>query len=449
MSQAPTSASGLVKVTATSGTRRVDLVLPAAVPVAELLPELARSVGLLDGATVYGGYRLVTQEGRELAADASLTMQGVEDGVVLTVAAGVDDPAPRVYDDVVEAMTDIVERDLKPWEPTSGRRTSLVAAALLLGLGAIALLIQDGTLAAAAAALVAVALVTGGIVLSRAQGEPEAAVAVAWMGCTYAAVAGVMLAPDGQLFGMPVAAAGGGALLAGLVSLVGLGEGRTLVIPPVVVGAIFLATGLVMEAAAFDAGVVLTTALVLMVIVGSVFPWLALGATGTSVDQLFTVTDITADPDEVDAHEVGADARIAHEILVAVSATVGLLLVLIAPLAVDLGLFGMLVAVMCSLVVMLRTRQYRVGSEVLVGLVSGIVGLASVAISVLWLHPEWRPAAAVALAAAGAVLLALTLLPSTPSVRRGRLGDVAETVALVSLPPLLILATGVFAAIRG
>ena len=48
---------------------------------------------------------------------------------------------------------------------------------------------------------------------------------------------------------------------------------------------------------------------------------------------------------------------------------------------------------------MLRTRQYRVGSEVLVGLVSGIVGLASVAISVLWLHPEWRPTAAVVLAA--------------------------------------------------
>ena len=145
MSQAPTSASGLVKVTVTSGTRRVDLVLPAAVPVAELLPELVRSVGLLDGSTVYGGYRLVTQEGRELAPDASLTMQGVEDGVVLTVAAGVDEPAPRVYDDVVEAMTDIVERDLKPWQPATGRRTAMAAASLLLGLGAVALLIQGGT----------------------------------------------------------------------------------------------------------------------------------------------------------------------------------------------------------------------------------------------------------------------------------------------------------------
>ena len=34
------AASGLVRVTVASGTRRVDLVLPGAVPVAELVPEL-------------------------------------------------------------------------------------------------------------------------------------------------------------------------------------------------------------------------------------------------------------------------------------------------------------------------------------------------------------------------------------------------------------------------
>ena len=137
MSQATTGTSGLVRVTVASGSRRVDLVLPGAVPVAELLPELARSVGLLDAATVYGGYRIVTAEGRALAADAGLVMQGVEDGGLLTVAAGVDDAPPRVYDDVVEAMTDVVEHDLKPWEPASGRRTALVAAGMLMALGAV------------------------------------------------------------------------------------------------------------------------------------------------------------------------------------------------------------------------------------------------------------------------------------------------------------------------
>ena len=85
----------------------------------------------------------------------------------------------------------------------------------------------------------------------------------------------------------------------------------------------------------------------------------------------------------------------------------------------------------------------------LVGLVSGVLGLLSIAVAMLWLHPDWRPTAAVVLAASGAVLLAVTLLPSTPSVRRGRFGDLAESVALLSLLPLLVLATGVFSAIRG
>ncbi|GAA4724841.1 type VII secretion integral membrane protein EccD [Nocardioides endophyticus] len=442
--------SGLVRVTVASGSRRVDLVLPGAVPVAELVPELARSVGLLDPSTVYGGYRLVTADGRELATDAGLVIQGVEDGGLITVAAGVDDDAPRVYDDVVEAMTDIVEHDLRPWSPAAGRRTALWAAGLFMALGAVALLIQRGSLlAGVAAVVVSAALVTGAIVLSRAQREPEAAVAVAWMGALYAAVAGLMLVTDNPFFGPPVAAAGGAAMAAGLVCLVGLGQGRTLVLPTVVAGAVFLLTGLLMQAADFDPAVVLTVALVLVVILGSVFPWLALGATSTSVDQLYNVADITAEPRPVDPARVGSDARIAHEILVAVSATVGLLLVLIAPLAVSLGLSGALVAVLCCAVVMLRTRQYRTGPEVLVGLVSGIVGLLSAAVAALWVHPDWRPTIAVVLAASGAVLLAVTLLPATPSVRRGRLGDVAESVALLALIPVTVVAVGVFSAIRG
>jgi hypothetical protein len=205
----------------------------------------------------------------------------------------------------------------------------------------------------------------------------------------------------------------------------------------------------VMRSSDGDPAIVLTTTLVLVVLAGSVFPWLALGATGTTVEQLYSTADITADPADVDPRRVGADARVAHEILIAISATVGLLLVLIAPLAVDLGLSGTLLALVASLVVMLRTRQYRTGTEVLVGLVSGILGLVSVAVSILWMHPDWRPTAAVALAATGAVLLAVTLLPSTPSVRRGRFGDIAESVALLALLPLLVVATGIFASVRG
>ncbi|MBM7507945.1 type VII secretion integral membrane protein EccD [Nocardioides salarius] len=460
MSPAPASATALVRVTVASGSRRVDLVLPGAVPLAEMVPELARSVGLLDPMTVHGGYRVRTAEGRLLATDAGLVVQGVEDGALLAVTAGVDDPAPRVYDDVVEAMTDVVERDLRPWSPASGRLTALGAAGLLMAMGAAALLVQSDTvLAGSAAGVVAAVLVAGSVVLSRAQGEPEAAVAVAWMATAYAAVAGLLLALDsaplgtagpGDLSGAAVAAGGLGAVLAGLVALLGLGDGRALVLPPVVVGAAFCVVGLVLRAGGgVDVGVLLATLLVLVVLMGSLFPWLALGMTGARVEQIYSTADITADPDDVDPDQVGREARLAHEILLAITATVGLLLVLVAPVAVDLGLSGTMLALVCCGVVMLRTRQYRAGSEVLVGLVAGIAGLASVAVALLWLQPQWRPTTALVLASAGAVLLAVTLLPGPPSVRRGRLGDVAESLCLLALVPLALLATGVFSAIAG
>lgn len=448
MAQPTSRPSGLVRVTVTSGNRRVDLVLPGTVPVTELVPELARSVGLLDPHTVHAGYRLTTLHGRELVGGSGLAMQGVEDGALLTVSAGADDEPPRVYDDVVEAMADVVEGELKPWEPATGRRTALAAAGLLMVLGGGALWAQSSTRAAVAALVAAFALVTGAVVLARAQHEPEVAVAVAWMGAGYAAVAGFMLAPDGVTLGLPVAGAGGGALLVGAAALVGLGEGRALAISPVVVGAIFLATGLVVQVARFDPALVLTAALTLVIVLGSSFPWLALGATGVTVDRLCPGQDILADPAPVEPAQVSADARVAHEVLVSVKAAVGVLLLLVAPLAVSLGLSGTLLALTCCAVVMLRTRRYRTGPEVLVGLVSGVLGLASVAVAVVWMHPGWRPTAAVLLAVSGVGLLAVTMLSPAPSVRRGRLGDLAESTALLSLLPLLVLATGVLPTIR-
>ena len=460
MSQGSSVTSGLIRLTIASGTRRVDLVLPGSIPVAELVPELARSVGLLDASTVYGGYRLVTQDGRSLANDAGLTMQGIEDGGLLTVTAGVDDRAPRVYDDVVEAMADVVENELRPWEPAAGRRTALGAGSMMLGLGALALLLTgESLLGGVAAAVIAVLLVVGGVVLARAQDEPEAAVAVSLLAAVYAAVAGLLLAPgdlpawswplDERFFDAPLLGAGLGVLGVGVIAVIGLQEGRVLVIPAVVVGAVLVASAVLIRVASLEPSVVLTVLMTLVVLAGSIFPWLALGVTGTRVEQLYSLHDITADPEEIDPDEVGRDARVGHEILLAVSATVGTLLVLFAPFAVGRGVYGTILAGVCCLAVMFRTRQYRTGAEVLAGLTSGILGLVSVAVAMLLIHDSWRSGAAIALAGVGAGLLGLTLVPASPSVRRGRLGDVVETFTLLSLLPLMVLGAGFVAAVAG
>lgn len=452
MSQGATSAStsGLVRVTVASDIRRVDLVLPGSLPVAELLPELARSVGLLDAATVYGGYRLITQDGRRLVGDAGLTIQGVPDGALLTVTSGVDDEPERVYDDVVEAMADVVERDLTPWRPAAGRRTALTAACLLLALGGLALYLQRGSdVGAFSACALAGLLVIAAIVLNRAQHEREASVSLAWMGAGYAAIGGLMLTPDDGFSPPAIAAAGAGALLAGVIALSGMLAGRVLVLPAIVLGGVFTVLGLLMDGLSVeDPRTLITVVMVVTVIAGSLLPWLALGATRTKVEQIYTTADITNDPTPIRPGTVREDAIVGHEILLAVTASVGAFLVLTAPMAVSLGVSGTFLVLAACAVLMLRTRQYRAGTQVLVGLGSGVLGLVAVAGSVLALHPDWRPTVAVILAAVGAVLLTATLIPASPSVRRGRLGDLAEIVALVSLLPLLVLATGLFDAIR-
>ena len=351
-------------------------------------------------------------------------------------------------------------RDLRAWEPAAARRTALAAAGLLLGGGAVTLVTQRGSLVAAGSALVgAVALLVGAVLLSRARHERAVPVAMAWTASAYAAAAGLVSMGHDRLPGLPVAAAGVGALLAGSIALVGLGEGRVLATPPMGVGAVLVATGLVTRATAFDPAVVLVTALVLAVMAGSVFPWLAVGATGTVGRHSAIAPVASADSGTAgaDPDRVAADARLAHEVLVSLSVTVGVLLLLLAPAAVSLGLAGTVLAGLAALVVMLRTRQYRAHAEVLVGLGSGLAGLVSVAASVLGTHAQWRPVAAAVLAAVGGVVLLVTLLrpttsaPSTagaPALRRGRLGDLAETIALVCLLPLLVVAGGLLSAVR-
>lgn len=437
--EAQPPADGLVRVTVASATRRVDLMLPTTVPVAELVPELARSVGMLDPTTAHDGHRLVTVDGQGLVDDASLAAQGIVDGQMLAMVTGKPEPA-QVYEDVAEAMADVVERDRTPWDPVWGRHAALITAALLAAFGAFALVMVGSVGAGASAAALALGLTGGAVVLSRVRREAETALGVAGAAGVYAAVAGFVLAPQGALHAPSLAYAGAGAGVIGLASLVGLCENRSLALPSVAAGAVLMTTASVTGMTAIEPAVILTAVLTIVVMIGSFVPSLALGLTGTRSAHLLPV----------DLDRVSADARLAHQILLAVSATVGLLLVIGAPFAVSLGPSGVALAVTCSLVVMLRTRRHQAASQVKVGLVSGITGLLSVATTTLWLHSSWRPAAASLLATAGVVaLLGATLLPSTPSVRRDRLCDLLESAALLATPPLLMVATGIVAAIRG
>lgn len=462
MSQTAARASGLVHVTVASTnagrTRRVDLALPGAVPVAELLPELARAVGALDATSAYAGFRLLTHDGRVLRPETGLAPQGVDDGGLLLVAAGVDETPERVYDDVVEAMADVVETDLVPWRPESGRRTALGVAVVAMTLGGYTLWLGERSAATSTVALiVAVVLLAAAVALSRVRDEHAAAVVVAWLGAGYAGLAALVARrsePETLLL-----ATGGAVLAAGVVGLLGLADRRPLLLPPVVLGGLLAAIGGLVAVTDWPVAETATGLLCAVVVMSSVFPWLALSAAPVPTAGADGLTDPDRRPDagpasgsgepDIDPDAVRRGAALAHDLLLGVVTATGAALVVLAPFAVGLGVAGAVVAVLGCVALALRIRQYRVATEVWAGLGGAVAGLASTVVAALLLHPSWHQTMALVLAVAGAVLLAVTLLPARESAVRGRLGDLAESVALVALLPALLVALGAVAAVRG
>lgn len=124
---------GLLRISVVAGGRRVDLAVPPALPVAELVPEAARALGLPDG--TYAGLRLAPLGAGPLADDRGLAAQGVPDAAVLVLT---DEAvvAPVVQDDPAETAA-AAAREL----PSRPVPVGALAAGVLAGLGVTALLV--------------------------------------------------------------------------------------------------------------------------------------------------------------------------------------------------------------------------------------------------------------------------------------------------------------------
>jgi ESX secretion system protein EccD len=455
------SDTGLVRVTVAWRGRRADLCLPSVVPVADILPELARHVGALEVGTVQAWCRAVTRNGVVLRPDLGLGPQGVAHGEVITLVPPAGEPTADPHDDVSEAVAEVVERDVLRWDPAAGRQVAFRTAVLLLLLGAGALSSRHGTHGAdgagALAAAATVALLVGAIRVGAIPGETLRAVLAGHLSCLYAAVAVLCWSwrtpVSGAVPGAPVTLAGGAVCATALAAVLGTRSGRLLLLPAVAAGTVCAAAGLVMQTTPLDPALPLTTLLTLVVLATSGLPTLALSTSGAGRHALSVAPSLSgvdrSGTDEpgtdwtgIDMDRLTADCRLAREILVAVSASAGTLLVLLAPFAVSLGRVGVAVPLLGSAVMILRTRRYRSADDVRVGLLSGILGLLSTALSVLLLEPDSRlPAAAVAVAA-GVVLLGRTPRACPGDRQPGRVGDWAESAALVALVPALVVAAG-------
>ncbi len=120
----PASDPGLRRVSVNAGNAIVDLVLPAGLPVAELIP---RIVDILDGHGTdrFGDpspkrYQLSLPGSSALPASATLAQNGILDGAILVLSqSGTHLTHPR-YDDVADAVSATIDAIARPWHRPTG-----------------------------------------------------------------------------------------------------------------------------------------------------------------------------------------------------------------------------------------------------------------------------------------------------------------------------------------
>ncbi|MEV0130760.1 type VII secretion integral membrane protein EccD [Dactylosporangium sp. NPDC050688] len=190
----PAASPGLARVTISSPQRRVDVALPDAVPLAELLPELLQhaGVGLADDGERHGGWLLRRGDGTALSTTTGLAGQEVRDGAVLHLVPARASWPELEFDDVVDAIAAGARRQGVAWSPAATRAAALAVAGVGLAVALAATVRGDLPLPAAVAALV---LLLTGTVASRAYGDAFTGAVLAGFGLPFAAVFGWLAAP--------------------------------------------------------------------------------------------------------------------------------------------------------------------------------------------------------------------------------------------------------------
>lgn len=443
VSQSVSTAGALVRVSVMSEERRLDVAVAAGIPLIEVLPGFARSLGVLDATLVHGGYALRRADGSALDASLSAAGQGVRDGDVLTLVRGAHLAEPRVYDDVTEAVIDAASEHHRPWTPADNARTALAVSMAFLGLSALVLALAGPTmtLGVLVAGAGAVVLLVAAAVLGRL-GQAEAGQAFGIAAAVFAAITGYLAVPAGNLWGWPLAAAAGGSVLAGIIALALRPSAPAVPLVPIswglVIGIPALITGLAPGAGAAAYAVTLAVAGAL----GNVLPWLALSSTRIKAISPQSEQEIFADPAPLDAEQVKRRAVAGGRVLTGLRVGIGAALIAMTPAVASASVAGALLCTLVFLGLMFQARGVYARVGVLVVMVTGAVGLAVTGLVVAVGQPELRTALLIALLGATAVLVALTMLSPVTRLRLARLADSLELVVLVLLLPLGVIAAG-------
>ncbi|WP_261166936.1 type VII secretion integral membrane protein EccD [Microbacterium sp. Marseille-Q6965] len=443
------AAPQLLKLTIQSGERRVDVALPGGVPVAEIVPSVAQRLRVLDPVDAHAGYWFVRSDGERLDPDRSLVAQRVQDGDVIALQIGADSTPTKTYDDIVEAVADVVEEQAKPWTPGDTVTTTTVTASVLLTVAALPVLVAElagehSLVAPIGTGLAAVLLLICATVLEKIGTPPQAPVALVQVASLHAAVAGFTSLGLPPSWGLPTALAGAGAALVGGIAMLLVTKPREYSLIPLVVGGVMGLSGLVIFLTGAAPASILAIALAGAGMAGLGIPWLALASTSLRVASARDDSEIYAAPAEVSRAEVAARYAVGHRFQVSLRIATGAIALLATTPVVASGLPGLALALLTYVALVLGVRQVFSRADIVAVTATAMVGAVLTVFVAVSSFPDWSTWLIVVLAVIAAAVIGLGLLAPKKRLWVDRVADPAEIVTIALLPPLAILVGGWF-----
>jgi type VII secretion integral membrane protein EccD len=457
-----TAASGAdtCRVTVVGPRRRVDLALPARIPFAELFPTVADYAGLDDDAArqAPSGWVLQRLGQAPFPLEATPLQTGLRDGELIYLRPREAQLPELAFDDVADVIASGIGDRPDRWGPRETRLVTLGAGAMALAAGAVTLLFSGPPWpkSALAAGAVAVLLLVGAALLSRAAGDAGAAAALGCVALPYAFLAG-MLGSAGtsslsHLGALDLLAGFAAALLAAVLAAAAVADGAGVFIGAAA-AALLGAGGAWLDYAFGSVG--LDGAAALMAALA-----LALTPLIPAVAFRFgrlTLPPVPADADElrqdtltVQGKEVLARTAAADQVVTGAVSGIGLVCA-VAAVALALG-HGWLPRVMCGVLccaLLLRSRVFRGRAQRLWLQVPGYAGLVLLTVAATYGKPVVITLAPLVVGAAILIGAGIWLSGNRPSPFWGRAAEIADLLLICSLIPLALGVASVFNDIRG
>lgn len=433
-----------------AGHLRLDLAVPAHLPLLEVIPDLV-DLARRAGAAVGPDVTLVEAGGERLRSDATLAEQDVRDGALLVLRPS-ELPIPlTLHHDLVGAVESIVERNHDQVDAQSRRVASTAAA--LGGAGLLAFTLLSGAVAPVLAAALALAVATvAGLGVRRLPLTATASATVAlvlWLG--YAPLAGLLwgtawaLRAGGDAGVAAWSGAAGGAALAVLVlTWAAPGRREWAIVPAVLVlvGAVGAGVSRIeIGGASLALPDVVSAVVVLMV--------MAVAPLVSGLVQAIAVRGAGEDVEPVKVPLLASRVRTAVRCVLALDVAVLVVTLWVTPAWMARGGAGVALWGSVVLVLWARTRGERLRAR-------HACGLLGVALVAAWGVTQGitlgvvsggagavvGPAMVVVLAAAMAGAWAQATLPGGWSRRPVAIG---ERVLRLALPSLWLLSSGLLA----